>query len=78
MWTAPTEVRSVWRKRAKDLGCGLDELPTEVFTRVSEHFRGMDRARIFAPEAATERRGGVGGTSTAAVWEQIERLRRVL
>ena len=65
-------------RAAEERGCGLDELPPEVFTRVSEHFRGMDRARIFAPEAATERRRGVGGTSTAAVGEQIERLRRVL
>jgi argininosuccinate lyase len=63
---------------AEELGCGVDELPADVFARVSEHFARADLEALFSPAAAVERRGGVGGTSAGAVREQIAALRAAL
>jgi len=65
-------------RMAEEWGCELNELPASEFTGVSERFAGADLEQLFAPAASVERRGGIGGTATESVREQIGRLRSVL
>jgi argininosuccinate lyase len=62
----------------EELGCGVGELPADVFGRVSPHFTDADLAALFSAEASLAARSQTGGTATEAVREQIGRLRAIL
>ncbi len=61
-------------RAAEELGCSLDDLPRESFTRVSEHFEEADLEALFDPRASLEARGGRGGTGSRSVKEQLAAL----
>jgi len=65
-------------RAAEEFGCSLDELPPEMFAKVSPHFSGADYGALFAPEASMRARAGIGGTAPDAVREQMTKLRSLL
>jgi argininosuccinate lyase len=58
-------------RRAEELGCALDTLPSAVVVEVSAAFGAVDTVAALDPRRSLDRRVAYGGTAPSAVREQI-------
>lgn len=65
-------------RAAEERCCAIDQLPREVWSQFSDHFKDAVPAELFDPRVSIAARCGRGGTSTDAVKDQAARLRALL